>query len=51
MRAKRKRQRRVIALSRHSDVYDPVDKLCQEISYDTWNCISTGGTEKLMGKR
>jgi hypothetical protein len=27
MRAKRKWQRRVIALSRHSDVYEPVDKL------------------------
>ncbi len=27
MRAKRKRQRRVIALSKNSDVYDPVDKL------------------------
>ncbi len=27
MRAKRKRQRRVIALINHSDVYDPVDKL------------------------
>ncbi len=27
MRAKRKRQIRVIALIKHSDVYDPVDKL------------------------
>jgi hypothetical protein len=26
MRAKRKRQRRVIALIKHSDVYEPVDK-------------------------